>query len=320
MTLAKISEVGRCRGGTTLVSCVVFAVATPLDSADKNARRAPPPASRPGILRVCPAPSRTRAVGPFGLGRPWSRNHSPGKPELCVFHESRLCSFLKPSYVLWAALGGMIATTFPVTVFTLALPPLEHEFHASLNAVTWVLTAPPLAAALALPVIGPRQRHFGDRRVFLAGSIGAGLTAFLVAVAPSLPLLIAFRTIGQVCGSATTPASLAMIAAVYPAQRRLRITGHWSLAAAGSPVVGLIVGGPLIDAFGWRSIFIVQGCLIVVARGYSWLVLPRTIPARRTQLDVRGLTRASRSTGRGPTALELSPQPSERPWVKPLRN
>ena len=55
--------------------------------------------------------------------------------------------------------------------------------------------------------------------------------------------------------------------------------GYWSLAAAGSPVVGLIVGGPLIDAFGWRSIFIVQGFLMVAACGYAWLVLPSRDPS-----------------------------------------
>ena len=43
------------------------------------------------------------------------------------------------------------------------------------------------------------------------------------------------------CGAATTPASLALMAAVYPPERRLRIMGYWSLAAAGSPVVALLV-------------------------------------------------------------------------------
>jgi hypothetical protein len=46
--------------------------------------------------------------------------------------------FSKPSFVLSAALCGMVATTFPITVFSLALPQLEHEFSASLDTVTWV--------------------------------------------------------------------------------------------------------------------------------------------------------------------------------------
>jgi MFS family permease len=223
--------------------------------------------------------------------------------------------FAKPSFVLSAALGGMVATTFPVTVFTLALPQLEHEFGASLDAVTWVLTAPPLAFAIALPALGRISDIFGHRRVFLAGSVGAMFAAFLSAAAPTLPLLISFRTLGQVCGAATTPASLAMIAAVYPPERRLRIMGYWSLAAAGSPVVGLIAGGPLIDAFGWRSIFVVQGFLTVAACGYAWLVLPRGIPRRRTPIDVRGLIALAVALGPGLAAVQLFPQASMRPWV-----
>jgi MFS family permease len=209
----------------------------------------------------------------------------------------------------------MVATTFPITVFSLALTQLEHEFGASLDAVTWVLTAPLLTFAIALPVLGRVSDIFGHRRVFLAGSVGAGLAAFLSAAAPTLPLLIVFRTLGQVSGAATTPASLALIAAVYPADRRLRIMGYWSLAAAGSPVVGLIVGGPLIDAFGWRSIFIVQGFLMVAACGYAWLVLPKGTAGRRTQIDVRGLSALAVTLGAGLAALELFPQASARPWV-----
>jgi MFS family permease len=209
----------------------------------------------------------------------------------------------------------MVATTFPITVFSLALTQLEHEFGASLDAVTWVLTAPLLTFAIALPVLGRISDIFGHRRVFLAGSVGAGLAAFLSAAAPTLPLLIVFRTLGQVSGAATTPASLALIAAVYPADRRLRIMGYWSLAAAGSPVVGLIVGGPLIDAFGWRSIFIVQGFLMVAACGYAWLVLPKGTAGPRTQIDVRGLTALAVTLSAGLAALELFPQAWARPWV-----
>ena len=223
--------------------------------------------------------------------------------------------FAKPAFVLSAALGGMVATTFPVTVFSLALTQLEHEFGASLDTVTWVLTAPLLTYAIALPVLGRVSDIFGHRRVFLAGSVGAGVAAFLSAAAPTLPLLIAFRTFGQVCGAATTPASLALMAAVYPADRRLRIMGYWSLAAAGSPVVGLIVGGPLIDAYGWRSIFIVQGFLMVAACGYAWLVLPRGTAGPRTPIDVRGLAALAVALGAGLAALELFPQRNARGWV-----
>jgi MFS family permease len=106
--------------------------------------------------------------------------------------------FSRPSFVLSAALGGMIATTFSLTVFSLALPRLEHEFSASLDTVTWVLTVPFVAFAIALPVLGRISDIFGHRRVFLAGSVGAGLAAFLSAIAPTLPLLIIFRTlVGQ---------------------------------------------------------------------------------------------------------------------------
>jgi MFS family permease len=221
----------------------------------------------------------------------------------------------RPSHVLSAALGGLVVTTFPISVFSLALPQLEHEFGASLDAVTWVITAPLLGFAIALPALGRISDLFGHRRVFLAGTVGAGLFAFLSALAPTLSSLIVFRTLGQVAGAAATPASLAMIAAVYPPDRRLRIMGLWSLAAAGSPVVGIVAGGPLIQAFGWRSIFLIQGFLSVPAICYAWLVLPNGTARDRAPIDIRGLAVLAVSLTAGMIALELLPQRDARPWV-----
>ena len=65
----------------------------------------------------------------------------------------------------------MVATTFPVTVFSLALPQLEHEFRASLDAVTWVLTAPLLTYAMPFPYSAVPATFLGHRRVFLAGRL-----------------------------------------------------------------------------------------------------------------------------------------------------
>lgn len=222
---------------------------------------------------------------------------------------------VRASHVLVAALGGLVVTTFPISVFSLALPQLEHGFRASLDAVTWVITAPLLGFAVALPALGRISDLFGHRRVYLAGAVGAGVFAFLSALAPTLSALIAFRTLGQVAGAAATPASLAMIAAVYPPDRRLRIMGLWSLAAAGSPVVGIVAGGPLIQAFGWRSIFLIQGFLSVPAICYAWLVLPRGTTRNRGRIDVLGLVILAGALTAGMIALELLPQRGALAWV-----
>ena len=121
--------------------------------------------------------------------------------------------------------------------------------------MTWVITAPLLGFAIALPALGRIGDLFGRRRGVLQHDATCGL---LMPSAPALSSLIVFRTLGQVAGAAATPASLAMIAAVYPPDRRLRIMGLWSLAAAGIGRGRQIAGGPLIQAFGWRSIFLIQ--------------------------------------------------------------
>ena len=93
----------------------------------------------------------------------------------------------RPSHVLSAALGGLVVTTFPISVFSLALPQLEHEFGASLDAVTWVITAPLLGFAIALPALGRISDLFGHRRVFLAGTVGAACSLSSVRWPPRFP-------------------------------------------------------------------------------------------------------------------------------------
>jgi MFS family permease len=94
-----------------------------------------------------------------------------------------------------------------------------------------------------------RSRGRRARRVYLAGTCVAGAAAFLSALAPTLPLLIIVRVLGQVSGAATTPASLAMIAVVYPPDRRLRIMGIWSLTTAGAIVAAGSGTGRFATAF-----------------------------------------------------------------------
>ena len=57
-------------------------------------------------------------------------------------------------WVLITALVGMFATTFPVTILTVALPDIADEFGKSDALLTWVISAPMLASAVALPVLG----------------------------------------------------------------------------------------------------------------------------------------------------------------------
>ena len=72
-----------------------------------------------------------------------------------------------PTWVLLAALAGMFATTFPVTILTVSLSSIAAEFGARETTIAWVISAPMLLSAMALPLLGKLGDLRGHRRVFL---------------------------------------------------------------------------------------------------------------------------------------------------------
>jgi len=192
-----------------------------------------------------------------------------------------------PNWVLFAALSGMFATTFPITILTIALKSIAAEFAVRETTIAWVITAPMLCSAVTLPLMGKLGDLHGHRRIFLLGFGAATVTAVATAFAWSAISLIGLRTVAAVVGGATAPASMALIFGVYPPGERVRAMGWWSMTGAAAPALGLILGGPLVDLLGWRVVFLLQAVLSVVALALAALVLRET-ERHRVRFDLAG--------------------------------
>lgn len=192
-----------------------------------------------------------------------------------------------PTWVLFAVLAGMFATSFPFTILAVSLAPIAKEFGSSETTLAWVVTLPMLVSAVAFPLVGKLGDLHGHRRVFLLGFAGASIVAALTALAWNAPTLIGLRTVSAVLGSATQPTAMALIFTVYPASRRVRAMGWWSMTTAAAPALGLVVGGPLVDWLGWRTVFVVQASFSMLALALAWGVLRET-PRKRVRFDIPG--------------------------------
>jgi len=191
-------------------------------------------------------------------------------------------------FVMLAALAGMFAATFPITILAASLPSIARELHTAETTMAWVLAAPMLTSAVALPLLGKLGDLYGHRRVFLLGSAAASLTAIATCFAWNAPSLIGCRTVAAMVGAATQPTAMALIFSVTPREERVRAMGWWSMTGAGAPMIGLVAGGPLVDWLGWRVIFGMQGVLQLVAFASAFVVLRETV-RQRVPLDVPGV-------------------------------
>jgi MFS family permease len=145
---------------------------------------------------------------------------------------------------------------------------------------------------LAFGVVGPAFGKAGDlwghKRVFVLGLLGAGFFAILTAVAWSAATMITFRILSASAGSACGPSAMAYINRMFEPELRVKPLGYWSFVTAAAPVIGVVAGGPLVEAIGWRAIFIIQAPLSFIGVAVAIWLLPDTDRRENVRFDIAG--------------------------------
>jgi EmrB/QacA subfamily drug resistance transporter len=194
----------------------------------------------------------------------------------------------RPWLVLTTALAGVFATGVTVTLLSVSLVTIARDLDSTTGTLTWLVTGPMLGAAVVGPAAGKAGDLFGHRRIYLVGLAGCCVFSLLSGLSTGPGMLIAFRIVGAALGSFTWPTSLAMINQVFPAEGRAKAMGYWSLVSAGSPVLGVVIGGPAVEAFGWRTIFFAQVPIVALAAVVCARLLPHTARRRGAAFDAPG--------------------------------
>ena len=198
-----------------------------------------------------------------------------------------------PRYQWWALvalLAGLLSLNITFTVFVVALPTVKADFNTNFSVLAWASTGPLLAFGVAAPFFGKAGDLFGHRRLYQFGLLGAMVSAILTAIAPNVGLLLFARALDGVQGAATGTASMAIILELFSRQDRVKALGWWSLVGAGGPVLGVTLGSPVIQFFGWRTLFWGQLVLLVIASIVVALLLPsdRRMRASHGEVDADG--------------------------------
>ncbi len=214
--------------------------------------------------------------------------------------------------LLVSVLVGLLATNITFTVFNVALVDIAGSLHTTSTTLTWAITGPLLVVGVSAPLLGRIGDLRGHRRLYLVGMMGALVCAVATAGAWNAQTLIAARLLSGLGSASLTASSWALLFRVYdrPAERTM-VMGWWSLVGAGGPVIGVAVGGPLVQAFGWRWIFIIQAPLIALALFWCRRTLPETDLVTDEVLDLKGAVLLAAAIG----SLLLAINQSGRGWL-----
>lgn len=175
-------------------------------------------------------------------------------------------------------------------VLLLALPALAGDLGASVREQLWITDVYGLMIAALLIPAGALTDRLGARPVLLAGASAFALLSVLAAFATGPEMLIGVRALMGAAGATLGPASLAMIAHLFPdPAARARAVGLWMTCFMVGMISGPVVGGMLLGWFWWGSVFLlgVPAMLLLAIAGPR--VLPSPPGSRGARLDVLGV-------------------------------
>jgi MFS transporter, DHA2 family, methylenomycin A resistance protein len=191
--------------------------------------------------------------------------------------------------VLLASSFAFIIVQLDVTIVNVALPKMGAELGAEVSTLQWVIDAYTLGFATLLLSAGAMGDRFGSKRVFLSGFALFALTSIACALAPSAMVLNVARALQGVGAALLVPSSLAILNSTYAHDKNMlaKAIGWWTAAGGVSIAAGPVIGGLLLSAASWRSIFWVNVPICVIGFVLTYCVVPHIVvkePSRHFDL------------------------------------
>jgi EmrB/QacA subfamily drug resistance transporter len=152
--------------------------------------------------------------------------------------------------------SGAVLVPLNSTMLAVALPSIMDRFDVDAATVASLVTLYLSAVTVALLASGSLGDRYGQRRVFLIGVVAFGVSSLFAAAAPSFALLALARVFQALSGALVSTTSVALVRAMSPPERRGAAFGLFDLLVSTSATIGPFIGGLLVGAFGWQSLFL----------------------------------------------------------------
>ncbi|MCU1468616.1 MAG: multidrug transporter [Actinomycetia bacterium] len=190
--------------------------------------------------------------------------------------------------VLVTMLLALVLVVAGVSMMNVSLSTLTAALGASPTDQQWIVDGYTVALAALLLPAGAIGDRFGRRRALVAGIAIFGLASAASALTDSASALIVWRVLTGVGAALIMPGTLSTITSVFPAEGRAKAVGVWAGFAGAGGILGMLVGGALLEQWWWGSIFVVSSVLAAVALVATILTVPESRESEHVGVDPLG--------------------------------
>ncbi|MER7547588.1 MFS transporter [Actinomadura sp.] len=219
-------------------------------------------------------------------------------------------------WILLATVLGSGMALLDSTVVNVALPSLARDLDADMAGLQWTINAYTLTLAGFILLGGSLGDRFGRRRVFVIGVVWFAAASVLCGLAANIEMLIMSRALQGIGGALLTPGSLAIIQSSFAPDDRPRAVGAWSGLGGVAAAIGPFAGGWLVEAAGWRWVFLLNVPFAAVVVAVSLRHVPESAdPDAHGRFDVLGAALAALGLAGTTYALTEAPGGTAAPPV-----
>jgi len=193
---------------------------------------------------------------------------------------------------LAVVMTGVLITAVDTTIVVLALPEIERGLHVALASVIWVIIGYLLVITLLASQVGRLGDMFGRVRMYEAGFVVFIVGSALCALSWNEDSIIVFRVLQGIGAALVTANSGAVIADLFPPDKRGKAYGFNGMGYSLGAVLGIVIGGLIVTYVSWRWIFWINVPIGVVAVLVALRVLHDTGSRQRRRVDVAGMLSA----------------------------
>lgn len=169
---------------------------------------------------------------------------------------------------------SIFMATLDGSIVNIALPKMAEKLSSSISSIQWVVNAYLLAISVLLLVWGKLADIYGKKKIFMMGfiifSFGSGLCGF----SNSLLMLVISRVIQAIGASSMMALSQGIVTSIFPPGERGKAFGITGTSVAIGSLTGPTLGGILVKAFGWHSIFLVNIPIGIVGILCTYFLIP----------------------------------------------